>query len=291
MTDAPLIIGSRGRLGRALNHVIETEHGEDLAGSIFVTRDEIDITDYFRLCSEMERLEPTVVVNCAAYAFVDGCETNRELAGMVNSEGARNVARAAKAVGARMIQISTDLVFDGARRVPYKEDDEPNPLSHYASTKLAGERLVADEIEDLVILRSSWFFGPWPADRYPEFFLEGLQTGAIYQMVKDRLGSPTYLRDLARAIVALMGGSYRGILHFANSGQPTSRFEVLETLAARLGVSTRGLVPITDAEWTADLAVRPIFSALDTSRFTDVTGIKPRPWQDTLDEYTRERVG
>jgi len=291
MPETPLILGSRGRLGRALAHVVETEHAEDLGAAILSTRDELDITDYFRLCSEMERLEPTVVVNCAAYAFVDGCETNRDLAEMVNAEGARNVARAARAVGARMIQVSTDLVFDGARRVPYTEDDEPHPLSHYAATKLMGERLAAEETEDLVILRSSWFFGPWPPDRYPEAFLDGLARGAVYRMVSDRLGSPTYLRDLARAIVTVVATPYRGILHFANGGPPTSRFEVLEALASRLQVPTRGLVAISDADWNADVATRPIFSALDTSRFTEVTGVEPRPWRDTLDEYTHERAG
>ncbi|HET9480261.1 MAG TPA: SDR family oxidoreductase, partial [Candidatus Polarisedimenticolia bacterium] len=253
------------------------------------TRVELDITDYWRLRSEFERIAPTVVVNCAAYAHVDGCESNRDLAGRVNTDGARYVAKAAAQVGARVIQISTDLVFDGAVRVPYREDDEPRPLSHYAVTKLQGERAVMQENPDHTILRSSWFFGPWPADRYPESFLSALREGKRFRMVADRLGSPTYLRDLARAIVRVVVTPYRGILHFANAGDPTSRFHLLAALAVRLGVDHSGMSPVRDQDWDADVARRPAFSALDNSRFTQVTGHAPRTWMESLDEYVAER--
>ncbi len=294
MIQRPLVTGSNGRLGRALQSVIEDEHAERLGDAIFATRDEIDITDYWRLRAELERVEPTVVVNCAAYAHVDGCETDRDLAGLVNTEGARQVARAAAAVGARLIHVSTDLVFDGrlagSGRL-YREDDVPNPLSHYAVTKLAGERAVHEEHPDALVLRSSWFFGPWPANRFPESFLLGLERGESFRMVSDRLGSPTYLRDLARAIARLMEIPHSGILHFSNTGEPTSRFEVLKALALRLGVPTARLQPIPDALWTEDTAPRPLFSALDPSRYAEVTGDRPRPWNDTLDEYVSEREG
>src|SRR5262249_52892561 len=131
MTHLPLITGSGGRLGRALCQVIEDEYAETFPGAVFATRDELDITDYWRLRAELERFAPTVVINCAAYAQVDGCETNRDAAELMNATGAGNVARAARAVDARIIQISTDLVFDGAAGRPYREDDDPAPLSHY----------------------------------------------------------------------------------------------------------------------------------------------------------------
>ncbi|HET6372224.1 MAG TPA: dTDP-4-dehydrorhamnose reductase [Candidatus Polarisedimenticolia bacterium] len=289
MSHLPLVTGSNGRLGRALSDVIETEHAEELAGAVFATRDELDLNDEFRLQFELERIQPTVVINCAAYAHVDGCETKRELAERVNVEGARNLARAARAIEARIIHISTDLVFDGALRRPYREEDEPHPLSHYAVTKLAGEAAVTEENPDHVILRSSWFFGPWPKDRYPEVFLGALQRGERLRMVSDRLGSPTYLRDLARAITRLIASPYRGVLHFANAGEPTSRYHFIKELAGRLSISSGGLSPLSDREWSEDLAVRPIFSALDWSRYAEVTGHQPRSWMESLDEYLVER--
>lgn len=289
MTHVPLITGCSGRLGRALSGLIEDEYAETFPGAVFATRDEIDITDYFRLCFEIERIAPTVVVNCAAYAHVDGCETNREQAAIVNTQGARNVARAAHAAGARVIQISTDLVFDGATEAPYREEDPPNPLSHYAATKLDGERAVMEENADHVILRSSWFYGPWPKNRYPEMFLSMLKEGRRFRMVSDRIGSPTYLTDLARAIVNVIVIPYRGVLHFANTGEPTSRYHLLRELAGHLGVDAKTMTPIPEAAWTEDVAPRPAFSALDPGRYAAVTGHLPRAWDETFDDYAKER--
>ncbi len=280
-----LICGSNGRLGRALSSVVEEEHAETFPDAVFATRDELDISDYWRLRSELERIEPAVVVNCAAYAHVDGCETDRDRAERVNTAGAGNLARAAAAIGARIVHISTDLVFDGAAGRPYREEDAPHPLSHYAATKLEGELAVADANEDHAILRSSWFFGPYPRDRYPELFLTGLIEGASYRMVSDRIGSPTFLHDLARAIVRLVATPYKGILHFSNAGEPTSRYHFLLELAGRLGIPTRGLTPVSDSDWNEDAAVRPIYSALDWRRFAQVTGLTPRTWQESFAEY------
>jgi dTDP-4-dehydrorhamnose reductase len=291
MTHLPLIIGSHGRLGRALCEVIEAEHAGTFPEAVFATRDELDIGDYWRLRSEFERIAPSVVVNCAAYAHVDGCETNRALAVMANTEGALHVARAAAAVGARVIHLSTDLVFDGAKGRPYREDDAPNPLSHYARTKLDGERAAAGENPDHVILRSSWFFGPMPPDRYPEIFLKALQEGRRFSMVSDRIGSPTYLRDLARAIVRVIVTPCRGILHFANAGEPTSRYHFLEALARRLGIGAAGMSPISSEQWREDVAVRPPYSALDPGRYAEVTGFRPPTWVESIEEYVRERAG
>ncbi|MGH9868182.1 MAG: dTDP-4-dehydrorhamnose reductase [Candidatus Polarisedimenticolia bacterium] len=292
MTERPLVLGSNGRLGRALQDVIEDEYADRLGETIFATRDEIDITDQWRVAAEIERIAPTVVINCAAYAQVDACETKRELATLVNAEAAGHIARAAAAAGARLIHISTDLVFDGALADSgrlYREDDEPNPLSHYAASKLEGERAVMGEHPGALVLRSSWFFGPWPSTRFPESFLLGLARGEGFRMVADRLGSPTYLRDLARAVARLVDVRYEGILHFANTGEPTSRYHVLRALAELLGIPVARLQPLPGELWTEDVAPRPAFSALDPSRYAELTGHRPRPWSETLEEYVSER--
>lgn len=287
-----LITGSHGRLGRALCDVLDEENNEDGAplDVIGATRDELDVTDYFRLCAEMERIEPGVVVNCAAFADVDACESERDRAERVNVAGARNVARAARGAGARLIHLSTDLVFDGAARRPYTESDVPRPLSHYAATKLAGELAVAEAHPEHLILRSSWFFGPRPSHRFPESFIAMLAAGRPIRMVSDRLGSPTYLRDLSRAIGTLIRIPLTGVLHFANRGEPTSRYHFLQRLAERLGVPTASMRPIASAVWDGDVAPRPIFSALDPSRFTILTGQTSRGWEEALEEYVLERA-
>jgi len=142
-----------------------------------------------------------------------------------------------------------------------------------------------------LVLRSSWFFGPWPATRFPESFLQGLARGEGFRLVADRLGSPTYLRDLARAITRLVDVEvpHAGVLHFANAGEPTSRYHVLRALAERLGIPVARLQPLPNDLWTEDVAPRPAFSALDPSRYAELTGHRPRPWSDTLEEYVSER--
>lgn len=289
-----LVTGSGGRLGRALSDVVEGECAAVFPGAVLATRDEIDVTDYFRMRSEMERIEPTVVVNCAAMADVDRCEDDPDTAARINVEGARFVARAAAAVGARVIHLSTDQVFDGRRpgpARPYAEEDAVNPLSVYASSKRDGEKAVAAENADHVIVRSAWFFGPHPRSGFPERHLGALGSGETVRIVSDRLGSPTYLRDLARAIVALIRAPFRGTIHFANGGGPVSRYQIVRALAERLGLDAGRLTPIPGSAWSGDRAVRPQYSALDCGLYERVTGQAPRSWMDALDEYLVERNG
>ena len=294
MTHLPLITGSGGRLGRALTQVLEEEHASEFPGAVFATRDEIDVTDYFRMRSEMERIEPTVVVNCAAMTAVDLCEDEPARAAAINVEGARLVARAARVTGARVIHVSTDQVFDGRQAGtlrPYREDDPTRPLSVYATSKLQGEAAVASENPDHAILRSAWLFGPHPAEAFPERYLSALAAGETIRIVSDRIGSPTYLKDLARAIVALIRAPFTGVMHFASAGEPTSRYHVVRELALRLGMDTQRLVAIPSSAWSGDRATRPLYSALDCGLYARVTGRPPRTWLACVDEYIAERNG
>ena len=226
-------------LGRAVTFVLEQE----FPGTISASRAEADVTDRFRLESEVERLRPDLVINCAAYTDVDGCETYRDRARRVNAEGAENAARAAAAAGCPIIHLSTDFVFDGRKSVPYAEDDLPAPLSEYGRTKLEGERRVVD----------------------------------------DQFGSPTYVADLGRALRLLIQKSARGLVHFANAGA-CSRHALAQAILAVCDLSAVRLESMKTGE-AGRIAVRPAYSALDTARYSGLTGEPPRPWQDALRDY------
>ncbi len=281
----PLVTGAGGRLGAELQSMLEA----DYSSAVFATRDELDVTDYWRLISEFERIRPTLVVNAASCTHVDGCEDDPERADLVNHIGARHVARAARQIGARLIHISTDLVFDGALERPYREDDAPAPISVYGRTKNDGERAVAEEAPEATILRASWFFGEG-AGKFPENFLSMLEERRPLGLVADRFGSPTYIPDLAEAIARLINWPHAGVLHFTNLGEKTTRYHFVKRAAERIGMDVSALRPLSHLEWRGDRAPRPVNSALDPSAFMRLTGWSPRPWEEAQDAYLRARA-
>ncbi|HXI02998.1 MAG TPA: NAD(P)-dependent oxidoreductase [Candidatus Saccharimonadales bacterium] len=282
--QVPLVTGSTGRLGEAL----QERMAEAYPAAIFATRDELDITDRWRLESEIERLQPTVVVNAAAITDVDGCEDRPEIADEINHVGAENVAKAAGALGTRVIQISTDLVFDGALKRRYTEDDPPAPLSVYGRSKLLGEEAVRAAAPGSTILRSSWFFGSGVGG-FPGRFLAQIEEGSPLGLVADRRGSPTFIPDLAEAITRLIEIPFDGVLHFTNAGDMTTRYHLVFKAASMLKLDTSSLRPLSHLAWKGDRAPRPLNSALDPSRFIALTGWTPPTWEQSLESWARSR--
>lgn len=274
----PLVLGAGGMLGRVVTEVLE----KDYPGTVSATRAEADVTDRFRLEGEVERLRPDVILNCAGYTDVDGCEIDRDRARRVNGEGAGNAAVAAAGAGARIIHVSTDFVFDGRRTSPYSEDDSPSPLSEYGRTKLEGERRVAAATPEHLIVRTSWLYGPGRGN-FVDAIRARAENGGVLRVVDDQFGSPTYVRDLAEALVRLMARSARGLVHFANAGV-CSRLELAREILAAAGPDGSTAVPISTAE-AGRIAVRPAYSALDTRRYQSLTGATPRPWREALRDY------
>lgn len=274
----PMVLGAGGMLGRVLEEVLE----EAFPGTIAATRAEADVTDRFRLESDIERLRPDAIINCAAHTDVDGCETDKEEAWRINAEGAENVARAAAAAGCRLLHVSTDFVFDGRARVPYTEDAAPAPLSEYGRSKLDGERRVAALAPDHLIVRTAWLYGAGRPN-FVDAIRARARNGGTLRVVDDQLGSPTYVLDLARALCLLVDGEARGLLHVANLGV-CSRYEMARFILDAGGFRGVGLEPIKTAE-AGRIAIRPAFSALDTTRYTSLTGQTPRTWQEALRDY------
>lgn len=283
--EAPLVLGAGGMLGAALARRLE----EEFPGTIAATRAEADVTDRFRLEAEVERLQPTVVINCAAFTDVDGCEVDPGRARKVNVEGAENAARAAAGAGCRILHLSTDFVFDGRAVSPYREDDAAAPISEYGRTKLEGERRVAAVADDHLIVRASWLYG-----RGRTNFVDAIRSRAasesVLKVVSDQVGSPTFVADLAEALVRLLRVAHRGTVHFANSGS-CSRYELAAAILALSGAAARArLEPITTEE-AGRLAARPACSALDTALYTRLTGETPRPWKEALRDYLAQGTG
>ncbi len=273
---APLVLGAGGLLGRALARLLEERH----PAAVSATRAEIDVTDRFRLAAEVERLQPTVVINCAAYTDVDGCEADPERARAVNAGGAENAARAAAAAGSRIVHVSTDYVFDGRSRRPYTEEDPTGPLSEYGHSKLDGERRVAAAAPDHLIVRSAWLYGRGGRAGFVDAVRRRARVGEPLRVVGDQVGSPTYVADLVEALVRLLAVDYRGIVHFANSGS-CSRSEMARQVLACTGLDPDRVEAIRTDE-AGRPAVRPAYSVLDTSLYTRLTGAAPRPWEDAL---------
>jgi len=275
---APLVLGAGGMLGRAVAETLE----QAFPGTVSATRAEVDVTDRFRLEAEIERLGPDLVVNCAAYTDVDGCEIDRDRARRVNAEGAENAALAAAAAGCPIVHVSTDFVFDGRKGAPYSEDDPPGPLSEYGRTKLDGERRVAAATPDHLIVRTSWLYGPGRGN-FVDAIRARARNGVALRVVDDQFGSPTCVTDLARALHHLILRKARGLVHFANAGV-CSRFVMAQAVLAACGMSAVRVEPIETGQ-AGRIAVRPAWSALDTSRYMDLTGERPRSWQEALRDY------
>lgn len=256
-----------------------------------------DVTDARALREVTRAFRPDVVVNCAAYTAVDRAESEPDIAMAVNGEGARNAARAAASVGAPILHISTDYVFNGEGRTPYTPDAKPNPLGVYGKSKLAGEIAVRVENPKHVIVRTSWAF----SHRGSNFVQTMLRLGSKrdeLRIVDDQTGRPTSAADLASALLTAAGAimekaSVAGTYHFANAGE-VSWFEFAQGIfeeAAALGTAhTPRIVPIPTSEFPT-AARRPAYSVLDTTSFSERFGVVPRGWRVALRDTIALSIG
>jgi len=273
-----LVTGAAGMLGRDVM-LAAGNAGHEVVG---YGRAELDVTDPAALDRRLELERPDVVINCAAWTDVDGAETAEEAAFAVNGSGTGNVAAAAAKVEARIVHVSTDYVFDGAKGAPYVESDQPAPLSAYGRTKLAGEEAVAAANKRHFIVRSAGLFGVGGRN-FVETMLRLSQAQNEVTVVRDQVGSPTYTWHLAYGIVRLIEGIEYGIHHMAAAGQ-CSWYEFAREIFEQAHVECR-VLSITSEEFGA-AAPRPAFSALVSQR---EHAIRLPSWQDGLAGYLAQR--
>ena len=272
--------GAGGMLGRAVV-AAATRLGHDVRG---VTRAQLDITLEVAVIVTMHEYRPDAVINCAAYTDVDGAETDRETAAAANALGAGYVAAAAAEVGASVVHVSTDYVFDGSKREPWLESDPTGPLGVYGLTKLAGEHAVADANPAHAIVRTAWLYGAGGRNFVDTMLALGAQREEV-SVVTDQIGCPTWTGHLAGALVEVAQRPHEtGIHHIAAAGS-CSWNELAGEVFERARVDCR-VLPATTADFPRP-ARRPAYSVLGTER-TDP--IVLAPWREGLADYLATRV-
>ncbi|MDT8318560.1 MAG: dTDP-4-dehydrorhamnose reductase [bacterium] len=282
------LAGSKGMLASDLSLMLE-ECGElisrDLPG--------MDISDIDSVRSDMRAAGPDIVINCAAYTAVDKAEEEEPACHAVNAIGPGNLAAVCKEMGIRLIHISTDFVFDGLGNRPYAEKDDAAPISVYGKTKLAGESLIRQEMDDYLIVRTSWLYG-----RHGNNFVKTVARLAAERdnlgIVYDQTGTPTYTKDLAQGIINLISVKAEpGIYHFSNEGVCSwydFAYEIIRMMQLRgEPLKLKELNPILSREYPT-AAARPPYSVMDKGKYKRTTNQAIPHWRDGLIRYFEEEV-
>lgn len=276
-----LVTGANGQLGRELHRVLDAEMPS--VEVVYTDVEELDVTDSAAVSRYMQGAEVTHVVNCAAYTAVDRAEEDKALCTALNVDAVKNIALAADSVGAKVIHISTDYVFDGHAFRPYSESDKVNPCSHYGATKRAGETALLALSPDSIIIRTAWLYSPHGRN-FVKTMLELGRTQRQLKVVVDQVGTPTYAEDLARAIVQILRSPQwvAGIYHYSNEGV-CSWYDFARAIHRLGGVKECQVIAIPTEDYPT-AAVRPPYSVLDKSRIRLTYGVDVPYWLDSLEK-------
>jgi len=302
VTGPILITGKNGQVGFELQRVLK-----DAGPTIALDRDAMDLSKPDSLRRTIADLRPSIIINAAAYTAVDLAEEEPDYAQMVNGNAPGIMAEEAKKLGALLIHYSTDYVFDGSKRAPYVETDQPNPINAYGMTKLIGERAIESSGANYLTFRTSWVY----STRGRNFLLTILRLAREREelkIVNDQIGVPNWSHAIAEATAAVIkkvqkptkpargrprSKDLSGIYHMAGSGE-TSWFGFAEaildeiqkggfpeTVMGKVPVSAKKIVPISTAEYPTR-ARRPAYSVLDSTKLKQTFGVKLPPWPDQL---------
>lgn len=285
-----MITGAAGQLGLALNRLIKAHDEYELfrTGTKESPDGEIhamDITQEVAVRTYIKEIKPDIIINCAALTAVDRCEGEQELAYRINALGPKYLAEAAEEIGAKLVHISTDYVYDGRGTAPYTEDSKPNPISVYGRTKLAGEEFVQEYCSRAFILRTAWVYGE--GKNFVRTMLRLAENNSKIRVVSDQYGTPTSALELARVVVFLMETESYGIYHATCEGS-TSWYEFALTIFKEAGVSVE-VEAIKTSEYPAP-AKRPMYSVLDKRALRERHGYVMQDWKEAFKEYMRESV-
>lgn len=275
-----IVTGCNGQLGRAVNKLYAGNSSYE-----FVNTDvgELDITEIDQVMAFVREIKPYAIINCAAHTAVDACETEVDMAYRINAIGPRNLSVAATETGAKMIQISTDYVFDGKGNRPYREFDAVGPQGVYGASKLAGENFVREFADRYFIIRTAWLYGD--GKNFVKTMLRLSETHDTVRVVKDQVGSPTSADELAKAIFYLLPTENYGLFHGTCEGD-CSWSEFAQEIFSLAGKNTV-VEAITTEEYGA-AAARPAYSILENYMFKLTSDFMFADWHDAIAKYIKE---
>ena len=284
------VTGVGGQLGYDVMRELQRRGHEAVGADILAAADvQLDITDEAAVGRVLQEIQPDAVIHCAAWTAVDAAEDaeNKEKVYAVNVTGTKNLADACRALGCKMIYISTDYVFNGQGEAPWTADCKDfAPLNYYGQTKLWGEQAVAAALDSFFIVRIAWVFGIHGKN----FIKTMLSVGKKYdtvRVVSDQIGTPTYTFDLARLLVDMIETEKYGCYHATNEGGYISWYDFCREFYRQAGMTTQ-VLPVTTAEYGLSKAARPFNSRLDKSKLTEM-GFTPLPdWRDAVKRYLSE---
>ena len=290
MKSKIIVLGANGQLGQQATHSLKIEDKE----IVFLSSKDLDITSLKMMREKFQELQPSYVLNFAAFTDVNLAESNPESAFLVNELGAKNVSICSNEVGAILIHISTDYVFDGNKNEPYSEVDVVNPINNYGLSKLNGENEIQTYCEAYIIIRTSWIFGSYGKNFF-KTILNLSRARSHLEIISDQIGSPTSSLSIIHACIEIIkyldnsDSSLWGIYHFSNV-PAVSWYEFAENIifnAANIGILARSpsLTPIQSIV-QANVALRPKYSVLNTKKIEDTFKIRIVDWRDSLKAIT-----
>ena len=282
------LIGSNGQLGSDISRLWQRSsfgrRGDELVG---LTHHDLEVKDAGQARSVLIGLEPSMVINTAAFHRVDDCEEQALEAFEVNALGVKNLAEVCHDLGALLVHFSTDYVFDGRASTPYAEDAPPSPISAYGISKAAGEHFLRYILPDRhVLVRSSGLYGFAGASgkggNFVETMLRLAREGRPIRVVEDQVSAPTHTLDLAGTLLAVLESGACGTFHVTNAGACSWYDFAVEIL--RLAAIEADLSPVSSRQW-GSRANRPAYSVLKNAHLRDIGIEQPRPWQEALAAY------
>ncbi|EJX09801.1 dTDP-4-dehydrorhamnose reductase [gut metagenome] len=272
-----LVTGANGQLGNEMR-LLAKEHPQHMY--CFTDVQELDICDSDAVWSYVAENQIELIVNCAAYTAVDRAEEQPDVAHRLNAVAPGVLAQAAQAHGAALIQPSTDFVFDGKAHLPYTETCVPSPVSVYGTTKLEGEQAVLNACEKAMVIRTAWLYSTFGNNFVKTMIRLGKEREHL-GVVFDQIGTPTYARDLAKAIYTIIDkGIVRGIFHFSNEGV-CSWYDFTKAIHRMAGITSCSVAPLHTDEYPAK-ASRPAYSVLDKTKIKRTFGLEIPHWEDSL---------
>lgn len=280
MTKKIIVTGCNGQLGRAINKQLANQSEYEMVNTDVA---ELDITSIDSVMKLAREVKPYAIINCAAHTGVDACETDVDNAYRINAIGPRNLSIAATQMGAKMVHISTDYVFDGKKTTPYLEFDPTGPQGVYGATKLAGENFVKQFAKDFFMIRTAWLYGD--GKNFAKTMLKLSETHDTVRVVRDQFGSPTSAVELASVIAYLLPTENYGLFHGTCEGS-CNWAEFAQEIFRLAGKNTT-VEAVTTQEYGATVAVRPEYSILENYMLKLTTDYSFSDWHDAIAAYMK----